>query len=35
MLSKVPEDRPASMVEVARSLEAMDPKRGARLGSHR
>ncbi len=35
MLSKFPEDRPASMVEVARSLEAMDPKRRARLGSHR
>ena len=35
MLSKFPEDRPANMVEVARSLEAMDPKRRGRLSSHR
>ena len=29
MLSKHPDDRPASMVEVARALEALDPKRRA------
>ncbi len=33
MLSKHPDDRPSSMVEVARALEAMDPKRRAISGA--
>jgi eukaryotic-like serine/threonine-protein kinase len=35
MLSKFPEDRPASMVEVARALDAMDPKRRAGQSAQR
>lgn len=33
MLSKHPDDRPSSMVEVARALEALDPKRRAASGA--
>jgi serine/threonine-protein kinase len=35
MLSKHPDDRPSSMVEVARALEAMDPKRRAQTSGGR